>query len=60
MPVRDYRADVDLIPDGAGTQIRWRSSFAPKIPGTGPLVRALMAGIVGGFARRLAVAAARG
>jgi hypothetical protein len=58
MPVRDYRADVELIPDGAGTEIRWRSSFVPKIPGTGPLFRRLMAGIVGGFARRLATKAA--
>jgi uncharacterized protein YndB with AHSA1/START domain len=59
MPVRDYRSDVDLTPDGAGTEIRWRSSFAPRIPGTGPLVRAVMAAIVGGFARRLAKAATR-
>jgi hypothetical protein len=43
LPVRDYRADVTLapMPDG-GTEIRWRSSFVPRIPGTGwALQRAL-------------------
>jgi hypothetical protein len=35
LPVRDYRADVDLVPDSGGTQITWRSSFQPKYVGTG-------------------------
>jgi polyketide cyclase/dehydrase/lipid transport protein len=39
MPVKDYREQVDLEPDGNGTSIRWVSTFAPKIPGTGPLLR---------------------
>jgi uncharacterized protein YndB with AHSA1/START domain len=40
LPVRDYRGDVTLTPvsDG-GTDIRWRSQFAPTIPGTGWLLR---------------------
>ena len=38
LPVRDYRAHVDLEPDGYGTTIRWEASFAPKLPGTGPLL----------------------
>lgn len=40
LPVRDYRGEVTLVPiaDG-GTGIRWRSRFAPKIPGTGWLLR---------------------
>src|SRR4051794_9684680 len=41
MPVRDYRSDVHLDPDGrGGTTITWRSTFLPKVPGTGPLLRA--------------------
>jgi uncharacterized protein YndB with AHSA1/START domain len=41
LPTRDYVGVVDLddSPDG-GTTIRWRSSFSPKIPGTGRLYQA--------------------
>ncbi|WP_121162530.1 SRPBCC family protein [Micromonospora pisi] len=35
LPLRDYRADVDLTPTSGGTEIRWRSTFAAKVPGTG-------------------------
>jgi len=35
LPVRDYRAHVDLEPHGDGTTIRWEASFEPKVPGTG-------------------------
>jgi hypothetical protein len=38
LPVRDYRAHVDLEPDGDGTMIRWQASFAPKLLGTGWLL----------------------
>jgi len=40
LPVRDYRATVDLAPtDDGGTAITWRSSFEPKIPLTGAIMR---------------------
>ncbi|MGH3830250.1 MAG: SRPBCC family protein [Pseudonocardiaceae bacterium] len=39
LPVRDYRAEVDLDPVGDGTRIRWHVSFTPKVPGTGWLLR---------------------
>ncbi|HEY3690231.1 MAG TPA: SRPBCC family protein [Pseudonocardiaceae bacterium] len=39
LPVRDYRADVDLEPNAEGTRIRWHVSFSPKVPGTGWLLR---------------------
>ena len=35
LPVRDYRADVDLAPRSGGTEISWRSTFRPKYVGTG-------------------------
>src|SRR5262249_13407974 len=37
LPLRGYRADIDLSPaaDGTGTAIRWHSSFEAKVPGTG-------------------------
>jgi hypothetical protein len=39
LPVRDYRADVDLEPTDEGTRIRWHIAFTPKVPGTGWLWR---------------------
>jgi hypothetical protein len=38
LPVRDYRAHIDLEPDDDGTTIRWQASFAPKVVGTGWLL----------------------
>jgi Polyketide cyclase / dehydrase and lipid transport len=38
LPVRDYRARVDLEPAGGGTDVHWQASFAPKVPGTGWLL----------------------
>lgn len=39
LPVRDYRADVDLEPVDGGTRIHWAAAFRPKTPGTGWLLR---------------------
>ena len=39
LAIKDYRASVDLEDDGDGTIIHWRSSFFPKIPGTGPILQ---------------------
>jgi uncharacterized protein YndB with AHSA1/START domain len=40
LPIRDYRAEVTLLPAGdGGTRIRWQSSFRAKLPGTGWLIR---------------------
>ena len=35
LPVRDYRAVVDLEPVAGGTRITWHSTFQPRYPGTG-------------------------
>jgi hypothetical protein len=58
LPVSGYRADVDLEPDGHGTAIRWRSSFDPKLPGTGWLIRRRLSAITERFVRGLAAHAA--
>lgn len=39
LPLKGYRADVDLTPVDGATVIRWRSSFTPKVPGTGWIYR---------------------
>lgn len=40
LPLRDYRAEIELSgrPDG-GTDVRWHTTFSPKVPGTGWLYR---------------------
>ena len=38
LPLKDYRADVDLEPSGSGTAVRWHSTFKAP-PGTGWLYR---------------------
>jgi hypothetical protein len=39
LPLRNYRANVDLTPIDGGTVIHWRSSFTAKVPGTGWMYR---------------------
>jgi uncharacterized protein YndB with AHSA1/START domain len=39
LPMRGYRADIDLEPKDGGTSIRWHSSFTAKWPGTGGMMR---------------------
>jgi uncharacterized protein YndB with AHSA1/START domain len=54
VPVREYRADVTLTPHGTGTEIRWASTFVPKVPGTGWLLAPLLRTFLRRFARGLA------
>ncbi|MEQ7125563.1 SRPBCC family protein [Actinopolymorpha sp. B11F2] len=54
IPVRDYRADVDLEPSDDGTTIRWHSTFAAKVPGTGWFYRRILGGFVRACAQGLA------
>jgi len=53
-PVRHYRADVTLVPEGSGTLITWEGTFDEKIPGTGPLMVAVMHALIGRFANGVA------
>jgi len=33
LPLRDYRATIDLEAVGSGTVLHWRASFDAKVPG---------------------------
>jgi hypothetical protein len=60
LPVKGYRGEVDLTPTGdGGTEIRWVSTFEPKVPGTGGLLRRGLAKFIAGVADGLAEHAAR-
>jgi hypothetical protein len=58
LPVRDYRGEIELEPTSTGTAIRWVSTFEPKIPGTGWLMRRALYGFVAGLVNGLAEHAA--
>ena len=48
-PVRHHRADVLLEPAEGGSAITWSATFDEKIPGTGPLMEAVMRRLLGRF-----------
>ncbi len=54
LPIKNYRADIDLTPAGGGTEIRWVSEFDPKFPGTGALLRRGLDGFVSKLVHGLA------
>jgi uncharacterized protein YndB with AHSA1/START domain len=58
LPLRDYRANVDLTPERGGTAIRWSSEFEPQRPGTGWLYRFALNRFMGTAAEALAARAA--
>ncbi|RSN69143.1 MULTISPECIES: SRPBCC family protein [Actinomadura] len=55
LPVRRYRSDVHLEEheDGTGTDLRWRATFEPLVPGTGPLLGFVFRRMLTMFVRRL-------
>jgi uncharacterized protein YndB with AHSA1/START domain len=57
LPLRGYRAVVELTPSGTGTHIRWSSTFVPERPGTGWLYRLALARVIRRTVTGLAAAA---
>jgi hypothetical protein len=58
LPVRDYRSDVELEPTADGTDISWRATFRPRIPGTGWFLRIGLRRMLGELVTGLAAYAA--
>jgi hypothetical protein len=60
IPAKDYSGEVVFTPNPAGgTDIRWTGSFVEGVRGTGPMMRAVLGGLVRSFAGRLVKAAER-
>jgi len=59
LPVRGYRATVELHPDGGGTRIAWASTFDAAPRGTAWFWRGFLRTTIRSFARRLARRAGR-
>jgi hypothetical protein len=57
LPLRDYQGRVTLTDSPEGTEIRWRTEFDAKIPGTGGLLRRQLGGFIADTAQCLARAA---
>jgi uncharacterized protein YndB with AHSA1/START domain len=57
LPLRDYRAVVELTPSGTGTHIRWSSSYVSGRPGLGWLYRIALTRVIRGTVTGLASAA---
>jgi Polyketide cyclase / dehydrase and lipid transport len=57
MPIRDYRAELELTPVANGTDVVWRGSFEERIPWTGPVFRVLFRALLSVLLKRLLVAA---
>lgn len=54
LAIRDYRANIDLEPEGGATVIHWHSTFRAKVPGTGWLYRRTLSGFIQRCAEGLA------
>lgn len=54
LAVRDYRADIDLTRRGDMTEIRWHTTFKPKVPGSGWLYRRALTKVTQDFVDGLA------
>jgi hypothetical protein len=55
LPIRDYHAEITLAAAPAGgTDIRWRSTFEPRLPGTGWAIRRKLEQVVTECAEGLA------
>jgi uncharacterized protein YndB with AHSA1/START domain len=55
LALRGYRADVDLAPTASGgCHITWRSTFTPKVPGTGRAYEKALQQATEGFVTGLA------
>ena len=57
LPLRDYRADIDLTPERGGTAIRWHADFSARL-GTGWIYRLALDRFLGQTAAGLAARAA--
>ncbi|HEX2805008.1 MAG TPA: SRPBCC family protein [Kineosporiaceae bacterium] len=54
LPLRNYRAAVDLEPADGGTTIRWHATFDGATPGPAWLYRRALSGFIADAARRVA------
>ena len=59
LPVRYYRADVELTEADGATTVQWRGRFDPLVPGTGAVLRVVLRRMTAGFAKQVSTYAER-
>jgi hypothetical protein len=52
-PVRHYRGDVHLDPEGVGTAITWSATFDEMVPGTGRVMELVLQSVIKRFVKGL-------
>lgn len=60
LPVKGYRGEIDLQPADGGTAIRWVSTFEPKLPGTGGMLKRGLSRFIAEMTNGLAEGATKG
>lgn len=59
-PAKDYHGEAIFTPtESGGTRLTWRGRFVEGVPGTGPVMRALLRGAIVALSRQLVRAAER-
>ena len=59
-PAKGYRGEAIFTPNASGgTDLYWKGSFTEAIPGTGPMMRAILRGAISFFSARLVTEAER-
>lgn len=59
LPLRGYRGEVDVVPEGRGSRVTWTGTFTNGPLAGGPLLALVMRLVLGDVVRRLGRAAAR-
>lgn len=59
LPLRGYRGEVDVVPEGGLTRITWTGTFTNGVLAGGPVLAVLMRAVLGDVVKRLGQAAAR-
>jgi hypothetical protein len=56
-PIKDYVSTVTITPKGTGSHVRWATTFADKIPGSGAVLAKVLKPGLAQVAKKLAKAA---
>jgi uncharacterized protein YndB with AHSA1/START domain len=56
-PIKDYVSTVTITPHGTGSSVRWATTFADKIPGSGAVLAKVLKPGLAQVAKKLAKAA---
>lgn len=53
IPMRDHEGEVLMAEESGGTRVTWRCRFRPTLPGIGPIMKRVVAGVFRHVLKRL-------